>query len=353
MPAADTAIPHHPPTPALFDVDAFVELLGTRDREGAIRTVREIAASGLDAETLIVGLLAPSQLAVGVRWEQGAWTVSDEHAATVIVDAAVDVLGLDAPAPTRGSLVVTCVEQEWHALPAKMFAEILRHRGWDVTLLGASAAADDLPEFLLDVGPTALVISCSISMNLLGAARIVGAAHAVQVPVLAGGRGIPSASRAAALGADGWAGGIDGADTLLAGWAERLPRLEDRLPFGYEESVRLDIASSRLVDEAINELTGRPTMVTFSDRQLARTRSDCAYILRFLGAAVLLDDEEVFTEFLQWLQDILARVGLPAVLGTSLEVLVPLLQDYPMAQRFVVASRKGWNDELLNAVSMA
>jgi methanogenic corrinoid protein MtbC1 len=320
-------------------VEQFVELLRQRDREGAIRTVRELAAAGVAPETLIVGLLAPAQLRVGELWEEGTWTVSHEHAATAIVDAAVDVLGHDAPAPTRGSLVMTCVEQEWHALPAKMFGEILRHRGWDVTLLGAATAADDLPEFLLEVNPDALVISCSISMNLLGAARIVGAAHAAQVPVLAGGRGIPSAARAAALGADGWAGSVDAAHLMLSGWTEKRPQLEDTLPAGFEEAVRLDLATSDLVNQAVDGLAGRlPAAVPFSDQPPARTRSDLTYILRFLGAAVLTDDEAVFTEFLRWLQDMLARLGLPSVLRLCLECLTTLLQNYPHSQGLATAA---------------
>lgn len=326
--------------PAL-DVGGYVELLRGRDRRAAVEAVGKLAASGLEAETVILGLLAPAQRLVGEGWERGDWSVSDEHAATVIVEAALDSLAAEALAPDagRGALVVSCVEQEWHALPAKMFAAMLRSRGWDVTFLGASVAADDLTEFLFDVDPAALVVSCSVAMNLLGAARVVAAAHAAQVPVLAGGRGIPSPDRAAALGAEGWAATVDEADGLLGRWGQDRPALGDRLPPGYEDAARLDLASGTLADAAMEALRERlPRLAELSERQLSRIRTDNAYILRFLGAAVLLGDDEIFAEYLTWLQPGLARLGMPTVLGVSLDVLVGVLADHPAARRLAAAA---------------
>jgi methanogenic corrinoid protein MtbC1 len=48
--------------------------------------------------------------------------------------------------------VVTCAEGEWHSLPARMVAEVLRLHGWQVTFLGASTPADHLRRLLTEVG---------------------------------------------------------------------------------------------------------------------------------------------------------------------------------------------------------
>src|SRR3712207_7094162 len=41
----------------------------------------------------------------------------------------------------RGHVVVACLDGEWHALAARIVAEVLRVHGWRVTFLGASVPA--------------------------------------------------------------------------------------------------------------------------------------------------------------------------------------------------------------------
>ncbi len=185
----------------------FVDLLERADQPAAVRLVTGLAEQGITPEELVLEVLAPAQREVGRRWEQGHWSVAKEHAATAVTDTALGLLGLDAaPTETAHQAVVACVEGEWHALPARMAAEVLRLRGWEVTFLGPSVPADDLARYAGDQRPDVVGLSCSMPVSLKGAARSIQACREAGVPVLAGGSGFgPEGRYAARLGASGWA----------------------------------------------------------------------------------------------------------------------------------------------------
>jgi MerR family transcriptional regulator, light-induced transcriptional regulator len=109
------------------DVDRFVGHLGRRDRRAAARQALGLLEAGATVPELVQGLLGPAQVEVGRRWETNRWSVADEHAATAITDAVLAALAwrLDVP-EHQGHVVVACAEGDWHSLPARMLAEILR-----------------------------------------------------------------------------------------------------------------------------------------------------------------------------------------------------------------------------------
>ena len=122
--------------------------------------------------------------------------------------------------------MVACAEGDWHSLPAQMFAEMLRAEGFAVAFLGASTPADHVAAFLSRQRPDALAVSCNLALFFGGVTRLADAAHRHDIPVLAGGRALGrDPRRAARLGADAWAAGIDGAVAVLRGWRHEPPRV--------------------------------------------------------------------------------------------------------------------------------
>ncbi|MGB8944850.1 MAG: B12-binding domain-containing protein, partial [Streptomyces sp.] len=114
------------------------------DEIGAIRTVRAAVEAGNAFESVLLDLIAPVQARVGVEWAANRIGVAQEHAATAINDRVItltaDVGVPDTapdPAQRRRRITVACVDGEWHALPARLLAEVLRQRGWQVDFLGA------------------------------------------------------------------------------------------------------------------------------------------------------------------------------------------------------------------------
>jgi methanogenic corrinoid protein MtbC1 len=119
------------PRTTAAEVERFVDHLARRDRRSAVRQALGLLDTGASVQDLVQGLLGPAQAEVGRRWEANRWSVADEHAATAITDAVLAALAwrIEA-AEDQGHVVVTCAEGEWHSLPARMVAEVLRVHGW-------------------------------------------------------------------------------------------------------------------------------------------------------------------------------------------------------------------------------
>jgi methylmalonyl-CoA mutase cobalamin-binding subunit len=209
-------------------------------------------------------------------------------------------------------VVVACAEEEWHVMPARMFAEQLRAAGWDVVFLGASTPAEHLQRFVAAEPPAAVAVSCTVPIHLHGARRAISASHAAGVPVLAGGAAFGAApNRAAAIGADAWAPALDGAIATLSRWVSNKPPLAAPL---VDDAPALAAGAERplIVERAMSALASRfPPLANYTGWQLARTREDLDYILRFVEASLLTGDDSVVTSFASWLTSVLAVRGLP------------------------------------------
>ncbi len=290
-----------------------LELIQARRRDDALELVRSAARdAGLAAA---VNLLAEVQQKVGDLWQHNELTVADEHAATAIVDLALAAACFEAerrPHAPHGTVVVACAEEEWHVMPARMFAEQLRAAGWDVVFLGASTPAEHLQRFVAAEAPTAVALSCTVPLYLHGARRTISASHAAGVPVLAGGAAFGTApNRAAAIGGDAWASTLDGAVAALSGWVSNKPPLAAPL---VDDAPALAAGAERplIVERAMSALASRfPPLAGYTSSQLARTREDLDYILRFVEASLLTGDDSIITGFANWLKPVLAARGLP------------------------------------------
>jgi methanogenic corrinoid protein MtbC1 len=292
-------------------VDALLELIVTRDREAVLDAVLDVARDeGLSA---VIGLLAGVQREVGRRWQDQDWSVADEHAATALADLALAAAALRFPMgePTLGTVVVTCAEEEWHILPARMFAEQLRAYGWDVVFLGASIPADHLARYLAGRTIVAVGVSCSVSVHLPGARRSIAAAHGVGMPVMAGGAGFGTTpARAVAVGADAWATSIEEADRVARSWSRGVPALAR--PRDDREQLALAADRQLIVEEAMADLAAHlPDMAAYSPWQLKKASEDLDYIIRFVEAALLTGDDAVVVEFVGWLVPLLSARGVP------------------------------------------
>lgn len=307
-----------------------LELIQARRRDDALELVRSAARdAGLAAA---VKLLAEVQQAVGDLWQQNELTVADEHAATAVVDLALAAACLEAerrPHALGGTVVVACAEEEWHVMPARMFAEQLTAAGWDVVFLGASTPAEHLQRFVAAEPPAAVAVSCTVPLYLHGARRAIAASHAVGVPVLAGGAAFGTApNRAAAIGADAWASTLDGAVATLSRWVSNRPPLAAPL---VDDAPALAAGAERpmIVERAMSALASRyPPLADYTSGQLARTREDLDYILRFAEASLLTGDDSIITSFASWLKSVLAARGLPdGILPLGIGVLQECLPE--------------------------
>ncbi|MFP8961989.1 B12-binding domain-containing protein, partial [Streptomyces nanhaiensis] len=162
------------------------------DEYAASESVFAALDAGADPETVLLDVIAPVQRKVGTEWAADRVTVAQEHAATAINDRIIAALahrvrGGARPGAGAGRVTVACVDGEWHALPARLLAEVLALRGWQVDFLGAQVPAPHLIAHLHRTGPCAVALSSSIATRLPTAHAAITACQAAGTPVLAGG----------------------------------------------------------------------------------------------------------------------------------------------------------------------
>ncbi|MFI6642452.1 B12-binding domain-containing protein [Streptomyces sp. NPDC050504] len=312
------------------------------DESTATETVLRALDEGLDPEAALLDVIAAVQGRIGEEWAANRITVAQEHAATAINDRVVTAVGkrtaVDADrAP--GRITVACVDGEWHALPARLLAEVLRIRGWQVDYLGAQVPAPHLISHLHNTAADAVALSGSIATRLPTAHAAITACQAIGVPVLVGGAAFgPRGEYARLLGADAWAPDARAAAAHLARgpMVRPLPDHQpmDDLPHLADQEYTVVSRNSAVLVRAV--FTGLhdafPGMRAYDEVQRERIAEDLAHIVEFLATSLYLGDEELFGRFLTWTARILTARGVPArSLPPALRLLASELKDFPRA----------------------
>lgn len=312
----------------------------TGDEYAAGDIVVQALGDGTDPESVLLDVIGAVQRRVGQEWAANRLTVAQEHTATAINDRVIAAFGyvLPRPEPRLGRVTVACVDGEWHAMPARLLAEVLRLRGFHVDYLGAQVPAPHLVAHLHRTGPDAVALSGSIATRLPTAHATITACQAAATPVIAGGAAFgPDGRYARLLGAEAWAPDARSAADRLA---RPLPRpqtghqpLDDLPHLADQEYTLVTRTSGRLVKAVLAGLEERiPAMRTYTEQQRRHTAEDVAHIVEFLATALYVGDAELFTGFLTWTAGILAARGVPAAsLVPALDLLEAELRDFPRA----------------------
>ncbi|MGW5671304.1 cobalamin B12-binding domain-containing protein [Micromonospora sp. NPDC003776] len=321
----------------------YLDCLAEADEYAAIEVATGLLEAGVPAERVLLDLVAPAQAEVGERWARNEWSVAQEHAATHISERVVAAVAAYVnPRPTRGRIVVACMDGEWHALPARLVAEVLRLRGWQVTFLGASVPAAHLVSYLHRYDAHAVALACALPMRLPYAHRMIEACRRSDVPVVVGGRGFGDDGRWARVLGVPWAPDAPDAAELVAD--ERALRVVPPARLDHladDEYASLVKRRGELIDSALADLRERvPSVRDYTPAQLDSTISDLGYIVDFLAAALYVDDETLFTDFVEWLVGILTSRRVPAgAVGLTLDHYGQQLRDFPRAWRFLDRAR--------------
>ncbi|MEV8228848.1 cobalamin-dependent protein [Streptomyces sp. NPDC079167] len=331
-----------------------------RDEHAAASVILTALDDGLDAETALLDVVAPVQARVGTEWAANRISVAQEHAASAIAERVIAALAHHPAvrtAPRLGRVTVACVDQEWHVLPARLLAEVLTLRGWRVDFLGAQVPTPHLIGHLHTNGADVVALSSSIPTRLPTAHAAITACQAVGIPVLAGGAAFgPDGRHARRLGADAWEPDARSAarritDGIAVPSAGR-QQIDDLPHLGDQEYTLVVRSRPQLVREVLAQLETRfPAAAAYTEQQREHTAQDIAHIVDYLGVALYMDDDELFTDFLAWTAGILEARQVPAVsLEPVLDVLGAELKDFPRSTRLLGRARSVLDDFLATAV---
>ncbi|UXY32179.1 cobalamin B12-binding domain-containing protein [Streptomyces sp. HUAS TT20] len=329
---------------------AFDDHLAHADDTGATALALDLLRSGASAEEILLRLIAPAQAAVGARWVSTEWSVAREHAATHVSERAVSAVAAAASAsrprtsaPGR-RVLCACVEGERHTLPARITAEVLRLRGFDLTFLGANVLVPRLVSHVHRQGPDLVALSCMIPVRLPAAHRLIDCCRRAGVPVLAGGAGFgPAGVWARTLGADLYAPDpATAADMLAVRWPDRPRETAPLEHLADEEYSRIVRQRTELLRRLLARLRERyPRLCDPGAEHAEAVLEDLGRIPDVLAAANYVDDPRVLTDYLSFGVAFLHARGMPtSALGLALGILSGPLGDLPRASAHLDAGRR-------------
>lgn len=339
-----------PDTAAAGYADRLWDPVISGDEHAATGIVLDAVDAGLDDETVLLDVIGAVQRRVGQEWAANRIGVAQEHTASAINERVIGALrhhrrdDRGARPTNRARVVVTCVDGEWHALPARLVAEVLTLRGFRVDYLGAQVPVPYLIEHLHRTGPDAVALSGSIATRLPAAHATITACVATGIPVLAGGAAFGVDGRyARLLGARAWAPDArTAADQLAAGLGappgpdpgDALPHLDD------QEYTMVSRSRSALTRIVCAELEQRVPGARGDGGPRSEPATENLHdLVDFLATALYLDDDSLFTSFVTWTADVLAARGVPArTLLPALDRLGAQLREFPRATRIVAAA---------------
>jgi methanogenic corrinoid protein MtbC1 len=313
----------------------YDQALADGDRSKIVALVESLLDSGTAPVDLLIDVVAAAQRSIGQRWQRGEWSVAQEHAATAMGIAATEVVARRiAELPiTRGPILVTCAEKEWHWLPAAIIECALRADGWHTVSLGPATSPLRFSQYIQDIGPDAVAVSCSVLGALPTTRRFVEASTSAGVPAVVGGAAFgDDGVRAKALGATAWARDATGAVEAAAALPVVVPAVQPLPAAAVHELAAMEGDHLRLVDQVRRgwAVTAGPDT---DDAVRAVARDAVPHMLHAVVAALLTDDPRTVSETAAWLAEVLTCRAVDArrAVGDLNRVLAAALIDYPLS----------------------
>ncbi len=317
----------------------YFDAVSAGDRARALALVASLQQTGVSALEVMTDVVAPVQTEIGELWAADRWSVAQEHAATAVSEAVLHVLGSQVPPPgdARSPVIVSCVEHEWHALPALMVAEHLRAANVAVSYLGANASADSLVRHVQALGPRAVLLSCSLGSSLPRVRRHVEAVRATGTPVVVGGAAFDAAGlRAQVLGATAFApSGMEAVRVVAA-----IPTAVSPAPplehVGAEEGRGIHADLEQLTVDLRRRLARTTTGDSAAPRWQPALDDHLPHLVGALAGALLADDPSIFDESAQWLDQVLRSRGAAATTTSDVvAALAAVMREHPAATRLL------------------
>ncbi|MEO6629029.1 MAG: cobalamin-dependent protein, partial [Aquihabitans sp.] len=301
-----------------------------------------LMGNGYPFTTIVEQAIAPIQVESGRRWQEGDYSISDEHVSTAAAETLLATLAgaFDQPADAD-HVVVGCAEGDGHTMPARMAASVLLAEGWRTTFLGSSVPAADLTDYLERARPAALVLSCAMAANLRGARASVVAAHRAGVPVVTGGRGFGrDDTRSRAIGADAWSPTLSGLVELLQTWHPDPTAAEGAVVDSSHSLAEVDRCRTAVLAAVAEKLLNH-LPVDAPARAQNQADLDAEALHNALSAAVLVNDPALLRSHANWLAGVsgahtLATLTADDLLDVMAEALEPVDDS---VRRLVAAAR--------------
>ena len=172
----------------------YLSALLQGDTRHCTTIVTGLLEENIQLTNLYTELLQKSLYRVGELWETNRISVAVEHLATAITErmlASVYPTLLSGVKASGRKALISCSVNEYHQIGARMVADIMETRGWDVCFLGANTPAVDMLRMIAARPPEILGLSVSVYFNMASLHKMVEIVRASfpSLDIFVGGQG--------------------------------------------------------------------------------------------------------------------------------------------------------------------
>ncbi|MCC6550679.1 MAG: cobalamin-dependent protein [Ignavibacteriaceae bacterium] len=171
----------------------FFENLLSGRKDVCFRISEELLAEDMSIKELYETIIKPALYKIGRMWEYNQIGVATEHLATAITENILSSLytSIRSTSKIGNSVILTCLENEFHQVGIKMVRDIFEKNGWDTFFLGANTPASNVVSLAKNIQPDVLAVSFSIFSNLavLENMLVTFEKELEGLPILVGGQG--------------------------------------------------------------------------------------------------------------------------------------------------------------------
>jgi MerR family transcriptional regulator, light-induced transcriptional regulator len=170
----------------------YLSSLLAGDRRNCSIIVDQLIDINADIRDIYINLFQKSMYKIGNLWEFNKISVAVEHLATSITLNMLNKMYplLFSSRKLDKSMVISCVEGEYHQIGSQLITDIFEVNGWDSYYLGTNTPIDDLLLFVKEKQPDLVGLSLAIYYNMPNLQRSIKALRKKfpEMPILVGGQ---------------------------------------------------------------------------------------------------------------------------------------------------------------------
>lgn len=181
--------------PSIADVEAFAQTCAAGDRAACHALVQKLRADGLQAEHLLVELVAPAARHLGQRWDDDTLDFTSVTSGLMLMHEVVHAFGYEVHDGPKESgevrrVMLASAPGSQHLLGLSIVSEFFRNAGWQV-VLEVSPSGAELARAVGNEWFDLVGLSVALDSQLVDLPDVVGRLRAAsrnpQVPVMLGG----------------------------------------------------------------------------------------------------------------------------------------------------------------------
>lgn len=151
-----------------YKYNKFVESLLSGNRIDCNKIADEYLATNKNVLDFYELIIKRAMYDIGKKWEFNHISSASEHLASSIVESIINKIfyAIMSEKREKKSIVLACVENEYHQIGIKMVGDVFEMYGWDAMLIGANTPSNDLIKFVLEIKPDLIALSLTLYFNL-------------------------------------------------------------------------------------------------------------------------------------------------------------------------------------------